>query len=61
MTRDDLIDDFIRYATDLFSYDDPDRNEKILRSAECYADEMLNPESELCEYSNELIENDLPF
>lgn len=47
MTREDLIDDFIRHASDLFPYDDPDREEKILRSAEHYADEVLDPNSEL--------------
>lgn len=59
MTREELIDDFIRHASDLFPYDDPDRWENIIRSAECYADEMLDPESEfnkLCEYHDELLE-----
>lgn len=47
MTREDLIDDFIRHASDLFPYDDPDREENVLRSAERYADEILDPNSEL--------------
>ena len=47
MTREDLIDDFIRHCSDIFPYNDPDYEKKLLEAAESYADDILNPESEL--------------
>ena len=54
MTREDLIDDFIRHFSDIFPYNDPDYEKKLLETAESYANDMLNPESEL---SKGIIEN----
>lgn len=53
-----LIDEFIRHCSDLFSYDDPQYEEKLMRSAENYADEILNPNSylnSLCKEHDELL------
>lgn len=60
MNREDLIEDFIRHCSDLFPYDDPNYEENLLRSAERYADEMLDPNSELnslCDWHDELLDN----
>ena len=53
MTREDLIDDFIRHCSDIFPYNDSDYDRKLL-----YADEMLNPNSylnTLCKEHDELL------
>lgn len=58
MIREDLIDDFIRHCSDIFPYNDPNYEEKLLRAAENYADEMLNPDSylnTLCKEHDELL------
>lgn len=59
--RELLIDEFIRHCSDLFPYDDPQYEEKLMRSAENYADEILNPNSylnSLCKEHDELL-NDI--
>lgn len=47
MTREYLIDDFIRHCADIFPYDDPNYEIKLIKAAENYADEILNPNSYL--------------
>lgn len=57
--REELIDDFIRHCADLFPYNDPNYEEKLLKAAESYADEVLDPNSEfnqLCKFHDEFIE-----
>lgn len=57
MTREDLVDDFIRHCSDIFPYNDPDYEKKLLKAAESYADDMLNPNSylnKLCKEHDEL-------
>lgn len=65
MTREDLITDFIYHMDDSFPYDDPLREEKLLAAAEHYADEVLNPDSDLnqlCSQHDEMLElNELEF
>lgn len=39
--REELIDDFIRHCADLFPYNDPNYEEKLLKAAESYADLQL--------------------
>lgn len=46
MNRKELIDAFIRHCSDMFPYNDPDYERKLLEAAESYADEMLDPHSD---------------
>ncbi len=58
MTREDYIDEFIRHGSDLIPYNTPNYDEVLLERANKYADEMLNPDSELeklCERHDSLI------
>lgn len=61
MNREYLINDFIRHCADLFPYNDPNYETKLIKAAEHYADEVLNPDSDfnkLCkEHDNLLNEN----
>lgn len=59
--REDLIASFIHHMGDSFPYDDPLYEEKLLAAAEHYADEVLDPNSELnqlCRQHDEMLELD---
>lgn len=59
MNRESLIDDFIRHCSDIFPYDDPNYEIKLMREAERYADEALDPNSDLnklCKEHDELLD-----
>lgn len=65
MNRKDLVENFIRHCSDIFPYNDPNYEEKLLEAAENYANEVLNPDSELnrlCElHDKNLIEDEINF
>lgn len=63
MTKEDYIDDFIRHGSDLIPYNTPNYNDVLLAMANAYADDMLNPNSnlnKLCELHDSQI-SDLNF
>ena len=60
MTREDLVAEFISYMSDAFPYDDPNYESMLLTAAGYYADDMLDPNSEinrLCREHDELLTN----
>lgn len=44
--REDLISEFIRHCSDLVPYNDPDYERTLLKMAEEYADNVMDPNSE---------------
>lgn len=55
-----LIEEFIRHCADIFPYDDPNYNEKLMSAAEHYANEVMNPNSTLnclCKEHDEQIDD----
>lgn len=44
--REGLIDEFIRHCSDIIPYSDPNYEEKLLKMAERYADDVMDPDSE---------------
>lgn len=65
MNKEDLIENFVEHCSDIFPYDDPNYEEKLLEAAKYYADEVLNPNSELnrlCElHDKNLIDEEINF
>lgn len=55
-----LMEEFIRHCADIFPYDDPNYEGKLMSAAEYYANEVMDPNStlnRLCKEHNEQIDD----